>query len=69
MNKEKITYSGMTLNEMLANSNLLSNFDEAVLERNKEELTVILAKIDINEDSAAKIIDTIFGDPKKYGYV
>ena len=68
MQREKDNYSGMTLNEMLFDSGLMKDFDEAMAKKDKRKLLKILAVINIKNNVAEKIIDTIFNNPKRYGF-
>ena len=58
-NKEN-EYSGMSLNEMLFDAGVISDFDAAVKERNETVLVEILGKVNIPPDNAKKIVKTIF---------
>lgn len=68
MREEKNKYIGMTLNEMLFETNLMGEFDRALNARNKAALVQILHKINIPNRNAKKIIKAIFDNPRKYGY-
>lgn len=49
-------YKGRTVNERLYLSGLMDTFDKSVKENNIEEVTNILKKVEITEESAIKPI-------------
>lgn len=49
-------YAGMTVNERLYVSGLITKFDEAVAERNVDAITQILREVEITDDSSVKAI-------------
>jgi hypothetical protein len=69
MSTDDKKYSGMTLNEMLFQSGLLESFDDAIRKKDRATLLGILKKVNIDSENGGKIIQTIFDNPKKYGYI
>lgn len=63
-----IKYKGMTLNEMLFEANLINDFETAIKIRDVRQAMEVLSKINILKDDAEKIINTIFQNPKKFGF-
>lgn len=61
-------YSGMTLNERLYIAKLMDEFNSAIKRNDKENVIEILKKVDLDSTEAAFIINTIYNNPKKYGY-
>jgi hypothetical protein len=62
------TYDGMTTNERLWKANLLETFDNAAKKRNKDVMIETLKQVEFSESEAEKITDTIFKNPKMYGF-
>jgi hypothetical protein len=60
--------SSMTLNERLSAFNLFSQWDRAALDRDRLTMISILQKVSLTEGEAAKTVDTILANPKKYGF-
>ncbi len=61
-------YSGMTVNERLFSANLLSAFDTAAKNRDREKMVEILLKVELTESQAQETTDTILENPEMYGY-
>lgn len=49
-------YGGMTVNERLYVSGLIEEFDKAVVEKNINEVILILKKVEITDDSLIRPI-------------
>jgi hypothetical protein len=60
-------YSGMTVNERLIASGLLSAWDSAIRNGERQVAIDLLSQVDLI-GQAAEIVDTVFGDPAKYGF-
>jgi hypothetical protein len=58
----KKDYTGLTVNERLMVSGLLSKFDAAARKRNRESMIAMLRKVALPEQYAAKWVDTLLGD-------
>lgn len=54
--------AGMTVNERLYVSRLMSHYDEAVVSKDINELTKILRQIHLDEKSIEAIFDLHFGE-------
>lgn len=52
-------YAGMTVNERLYVSGLLSAFDKAVKEKNKVVIIFILFRVELNEQSIIDILKNL----------
>ncbi|HEV2082382.1 MAG TPA: hypothetical protein VGR32_07990 [Brevundimonas sp.] len=59
-------YSALTINERLAEANLLDAFDIAAKARDREAMLRLLAKVAVADP--ASTVDPILKDPKRYGY-
>jgi len=68
MKPEKPKYVGMTTNERLCEAGLMDQFDDATKGRNKEQMRHILRHVELSENDAEAIADTILADPKRYGF-
>ena len=66
--KEGERFNGMTVNERLFEAKLLDAFDLAVIKRDRKKLIEILKTVELSDEQANSTIDTIFLNPKKYGY-
>lgn len=60
-------YSGMTVNERLVVSGLLSAWDWAIRNGDRQVAIDLLSQVDLM-DQAAEIADSVFANPAKYGY-
>jgi hypothetical protein len=58
----------MTTNERLAVAGLLPRFDGAIESRNREGAIQLLTQVEFTPDQAARIIETVFADPGRYGF-
>jgi cytochrome c553 len=65
---EKPKYAGMTTNERLHEAGLIDQFDDAAKGRNKEQMIHILRNVELSENDAEAIANTILADPKRYGF-
>ncbi|MDX1496184.1 MAG: hypothetical protein R3352_01390 [Salinisphaeraceae bacterium] len=59
---------GLTLNERLRVSGLLSKFDEAIAAGDQEEAVKLLLKTGLRKPEAEDKVNNILADPKAYGY-
>jgi hypothetical protein len=50
-------YSGMTVNERLVLSGLLSEFDEAIAKKNLERIRRVLLAVELTEESIFPILE------------
>jgi hypothetical protein len=60
--------SGMTLNERLSAFKLFPQWDRAAQARDRPTMISILQKVSLTEEEAAKTVDAILANPKKYGF-
>lgn len=58
----------MTVNERLFAAGLLAQFDSAINEGVRQRAIELLEQVAMSEDTAATTVDTILGNPTKYGY-
>ena len=65
---DKSRYAGMTVNERLVQANLFKEFDQAARKRDREQMLVILQKVETTYDQAVYTVDTILANPSHYGY-
>ena len=65
---EKSRYAGMTVNERLIEANLFQEFDQAARKRDREQMLMILQKVEMTYDQAVYTADTILANPSRYGY-
>jgi hypothetical protein len=68
MTSDKPKYGGMTTNERLYVAGLLEQFDHAAKSRNKELMARILQRVEILENDAVAIAESVLADPNKYGF-
>ena len=61
-------YSGMTTNERLYAAGLLEQFDLAAKSRNQELMALILQRVEIPENEALAIAESVMANPKRYGF-
>ena len=61
-------YGGMTVNERLSAAGLMEQFDLAARGRDGKKMISLLQTVELSEDSAIGITDTILANPTKYGY-
>src|SRR6266566_7801951 len=61
-------YAGMTTNERLFSAGLLEPFDVAARRRDREEMVRILIQVELEPEDAARSVELILADPRKYGY-
>jgi len=61
-------YGGMTTNERLYAAGLLEQFDLAAKSRNQELMALILQRVEIPENEALGIAESVLADPKRYGF-
>lgn len=61
-------YLGMTVNERLAVAGLLAAFDNAVNGRDRTKTIEILQQVELTAEQATWTTDTIFANPRRYGY-
>lgn len=59
---------GLTLNERLRVSGLLSRFDEAIAAKDQEAAVKLLIKTGLRKPEAEEKVGSILADPKAYGY-
>ncbi|MFD1860568.1 hypothetical protein EHW97_09665 [Aeromicrobium camelliae] len=62
------SFGGMTVNERLSAAGLLDQFDSAINEGVRERAIELLQQVAMNEVAAATTVDTILGNPTRYGY-
>jgi hypothetical protein len=60
-------YSGMTVNERIVASGLLSAWDSAIRNGQRQVAIDLLGQVDL-ADQAAEIVDTVLADPTRYGF-
>lgn len=63
---ERPRYSAMTINERLAEADLLDAFDIAAKARDREAMLHLLAEVAVADP--ASTADQILKDPERYGY-
>ena len=61
-------YSGMTINERLFCAGLLSEFDSATKNRDRDKMIKILLKVGLSDTQAQETTDALLKNPSKYGY-
>ena len=61
-------FSGMTLNERLYTLGTLDTFASAARRRDAKVMRTLLQEAQLSESDAARCVDTILADPKKYGF-
>ena len=61
------TYSGMTVNERLVASGLLSAWDDAISNGQRQAAIDLLGYLDLT-DQAEEVVDMVLGDPTTYGF-
>lgn len=61
-------YSGMTVNERLFEAGLMDDFEAAIRARDRARVISVLTRVELSPEDAAFTVDTIFGNPKQYGY-
>lgn len=59
-------YAGMTVNERLFDSNLLTDFDRATIARDRARMISVLEEVFV--ENPEHTVDAILYDPKRYGY-
>lgn len=67
MTKE-FEFAGMTVNERLFALDLLPDFDQAALTRNKDELIKILLRARFSRQEALETTEALLLNPAKFGY-
>jgi hypothetical protein len=67
MRTSEPAYSGMTVNERLVTSGLLSAWDHATRNGQRQAAIDLLGQVDVT-DQAEGIVDTVLGDPTTYGF-
>ena len=60
--------AAMTVNERLARCGLFPRWDVAVKARKRDEMIALLGELAIPEPEAARTIDLILANPKRYGF-
>lgn len=65
---ERPDFGGMTVNERLHMGGLLEQFDSAIDSGDRQRAIDLLVKVAMTEGSAADTVDTVLGNPTKYGY-
>lgn len=60
-------YSGMTVNERLVTSGLLSAWDDAIRNGQRQVAIDLLGQVDLT-DRAEGIVDMVLGDPTTYSF-
>jgi type IV pilus biogenesis protein CpaD/CtpE len=65
---EKPNYSGMTTNERLFVAGLLDQWDHAARARDKQQMVLILQRVEISESDAAAIAASVLANPSRYGF-
>lgn len=65
---DKSRYTDKTVNERLVEANLLKEFDQAAHQRDREQMLVILQKVEMTYDQAVYTTDIILANPTRYGY-
>jgi hypothetical protein len=61
-------YAGMTTNERLFAAGLLEAFDEAARRRDREEMMRLLIEVELEPADAARTVEFIIADPRKYRF-
>jgi hypothetical protein len=61
-------YGAMTINERLSVAGTLDLFDSAARASNRDIMLKLLRQVEIEEEEARQIIETILSNPKKYGF-
>lgn len=61
-------FGGMTVNERLYVAGLLEQFDSAIDSGDRQRAIELLVRVEMIETSAAETVDTVLGNPAKYGY-
>ena len=61
-------YSGMTVNERLFVANLLSEFEDAAKNRDKDKMIEILQKVELPVEQAKETTKAIIDNPSMYGH-
>ena len=61
-------YAGMTVNERLAISGLIGDWDRAVLNRDRARMIEILMATELTAEQEARTADTTLAHPEKYGF-
>jgi hypothetical protein len=61
------TYSGMTVNERLVTSGLMSAWDDAIRNGQRPAAIDLLGQVDLT-DQAEEVVDMVLGDPTTYGF-
>ncbi len=67
MTKER-QLAGMTVDERLFALGLLTEFDQAALMRNKDDMVEILIRARFSKSQAIETAETLLRDPEKYGF-
>ena len=57
---EQDDFAGMTVNERLFVAGLMDSFDKAIAENNKEEVILILKKVNLNSETIEANLKSIF---------
>jgi hypothetical protein len=68
MESSRPNYSAMTVNERLFAAGLLGEFDSAIDRLDRQDAIAVLCKVDLDAKQGALIVDTVLGDPAKYGF-
>jgi hypothetical protein len=61
-------YAGMTTNERLFTAGLLDAFDTAARRQDREEMLRLLEAVELETADAARAVELILTDPRKYGF-
>ncbi|MFO0991682.1 MAG: hypothetical protein U1E67_07115 [Hyphomicrobiales bacterium] len=61
-------YAAMTVNERLFAADLLAQFDDAVNRQDRAAIIKVLCLVELSDEQAEEIADSILADPAYYGY-
>ena len=61
-------YSAMSVNERLGDAGLFSEWDQAVMQRDRDRMITILESVEVTADQAAWTADTVLANPERYGF-
>ena len=61
-------FGGMTANERLAVAVLMVEWDAAINHRDRKAAIELLGRVEL-ADQAENIVDTVLGEPEKYGFL
>lgn len=59
---------GMTINERLVATELMREFEPAMMTRDRDAMIGVLVRVRLTPQEAAKVSDAVLADPAKFGY-